>query len=362
MLAASPCGAAETRDDAGFGALVVRALADRTQGEGDVMLEPWISPDGIGLLAHSAPRDVHETGPALASRVAAALGRALIGPKPSGTDLAAARAGLLEELGPGPRPGFWHSLDAASAGRPAWLEPRGTFASLSMATSESVTARQRDLTSGPLRVAVLANDDAAQAKSATSTLERWLRPVRFDSKQCPKSHELRPRTGEFTIETSVQDPPEGAYVAVALRPQPFGPTRAAAATVFLLNRRGGWLEQALSGAGLAASARARFQGGGHAAALVIEIRAVDRMREAVAQVRALLDRLAQGAASASDLALAEKEQHKLFATLNLDPRRRIVNLWSGTDADPALDVATFRSFCGALRAESHVVVYVNTSD
>jgi hypothetical protein len=149
---------------------------------------------------------------------------------------------------------------------------------------------------------------------------------------------------------------------VALRPQAFGPSRAAAATVFLLNRRGGWLEQALSGAGLAAAARAAFQGGGHAAALVIEIRAVDRKREAVAQVRALLDRLAQGAASAADLSLAEKEQAKLFSTLTLDPRRRIVNLWRGAEAAPPLDLAALRTFQGTLRAENHVVVHVNASE
>lgn len=362
MLVATPCGTTETKDDAGLGALVVRALAERTRPDADVTLEPWVSPDGIGLLAHAAPRDLHETGPGLAARVAAALGRALIGPKPSGVELAAARAGLLEELGPGPRAGFWFTLEAASAGHSAWLEPRGTFSSLAMATSEAVAARHRDLSSGPLRVAVLSNQDEAQARLALTTLERWLRPVRFDDRQCVKGHEIRPRTGEFTIETTAQDPPEGAYVAVSLEPQPFGPSRAAEATLFLLNRRGGWLDQALAGAGLAASARARFQGGGHAAALIVDVRAVDRKRDAVAQVRALFDRLARGAASEADLAAAEKEHRRLHALAALDPRRRIVDLWRSAEPESRLDLKTLRAFHTSLRADSHVVVYVNPTE
>src|SRR6185503_1391467 len=104
---------------------------------------------------------------------------------------------------------------------------------------------------------------------------------------------------EMTLETTEAEHLEAhAYLAVPLPPVEIGPSRDAEWTVFLMNRRGGWLDQALRLPGLAGSARAQVLGGGRGSALVVEIHALDgKQREAVAQVRGLLQRLSRGAAS-----------------------------------------------------------------
>ena len=62
---------------------------------------------------------------------------------PSGATLAGARAALLEELGGEPRAGYWLALDTLSPGKPSWLEPRGTFTSLSDGGRANVEVERR---------------------------------------------------------------------------------------------------------------------------------------------------------------------------------------------------------------------------
>ncbi|MEJ7730193.1 MAG: hypothetical protein WKG00_13360 [Polyangiaceae bacterium] len=71
MLLASPCGVGdEGAEDAGMTALAATAAVRSRRGkERDVQLEPWVSADGVGVLAHAAPRDGRETPEALARRV-----------------------------------------------------------------------------------------------------------------------------------------------------------------------------------------------------------------------------------------------------------------------------------------------------
>ncbi len=65
---------------------------------GDVVVEPWITPDGLGVVAHAAFRDERETAEALARRVADAAARSLTATVPSSEALQAARTAVLDHL------------------------------------------------------------------------------------------------------------------------------------------------------------------------------------------------------------------------------------------------------------------------
>lgn len=358
VLLASPCGtSSEDALTAGSHAVFLRALAREASGTNDVQLEPWIAPDGVGLLAHAARRDASESLAALARRVGSALGRAVLAATPSGPTLASVRAGLLDELGPEPRPGYWLALDAMSPGRPSWLEPRGTFAALSDATQGAFEISRRTFLRGPLRVAVLTNGDSSQAELARSAIDRWLAVERLSTEMCPARTPSPPRIGELTLQTSGGPDAEGAYVAVTLPGLSGAVRRQAEATLVLLNRRGGLLDQALSS--LAARAEARLIGGPGLGGLLIRVSAEPNAETAaVTQVRALLDRLARGAASKEDVLLAERELAPAELELSLDPRRRIVDLFRGASPPGPLDLPGLRAFQARLAASQHIVVYV----
>ncbi len=203
VLLASPCGtASEDAGDAGSHAVLLRALAREASGTNDVQLEPWVAVDGAGLLAHAPRRDPSESAGALARRIGSALGRALLASSPSGPTLASVRAGLLDEIGPEPRPGYWLALDAMSPGHPSWLEPRGTFAALSDAGQGTFELSRRAFLRGPLRVAVLTNGGSAQAELSRGAIERWLGTERLGTEACPTRSPASPRIGELTLQTS----------------------------------------------------------------------------------------------------------------------------------------------------------------
>ncbi len=365
-LVASPCGTAgESADDAGLSAMVVRSLAAEHPRIGDVRLEPWVSVDGIGLLAHAPRQGPHDTPTKLAARVGNALGRVLVTTGLSGTDVAETRARMLHELGPGPEPGWWLAVESAAPDHPSWLEARGTWQSISSAATHAVDERRRELVHGPLRIAVIANWDRKQAAATSHAVERWLSPLRGDVRKCPASARPTPRHGELKLDTSATvEPRAAAYVTVPLQPGPHGLPREAEWTALLLNRQGGWLDQALRLPGLASSAHATVLGGRRAAALIIEITAVDdKVSDAVAQVRALLQRLGRGAATSDDAAVARRRFEQLDTATSLDPRRRIVDLWRGSGPDHKADLASLRRFQRqAFQPGREIVVYVHQRD
>jgi hypothetical protein len=331
MLVGSPCGTlAESNDDAGQSALAV-TLAAHAASSG-VQLEPWLTADAVGLLAHSA-REPGESGLQQAERVARALGRALTEPDAGGDALATAQSELFAAVGGSPRPAYARLLDALSPDHSAWLEPRGSFASLAQANRDSVAARFRDLLRGPLRVAVLGNQDDAQATAAARVLERWLAPLRDDARRCQATAERAAHTGEIALSIPGGPSAESAYIGLPF-PSRLKYEREAEALVLTLNAPGGPLSRALSAAQLQASARAFVIGGSRVAALVIEICAGDDdARKATLEVRRVLD-----------------------------PRRRIVDLWRGSPPDPPLSRSSLRAFQATLAGTAQVIVSVTHRD
>ncbi|APR77474.1 exonuclease SbcC [Minicystis rosea] len=359
MLLASPCGVAdETTADAGLGAVAVLAGIEARRRPGDVTVEPWITADGLGVMAHAAFRDERETGEALARRVADAAARALTAAVPSNEAVQSARTAVLDHLErtaghQGAAEGAL--VGAISADHPSWVEPFGLFRRVVESSAESVRARGQALAFGPLRLAVLANGDAAQAAAAADAVDRWLSPAP-GPRVCRAGAASLPRPGHLDVKLPDGAPLAQGLIGAAL-PLPPAPGALpyayrdlAELTVAALDGPGGLLANALGGA--AATATARVLGGSRAPSLVVDVRAPEgSLASAVSDVKALLLRL-PSTATEGDLVRAFTILSRREQDARADPRRRLADLWSGRPAPGARPtLAAWRTFLGAALRE-----------
>ena len=97
-----------------------------------------------------------------------------------------ARDRLVEQVGPGPRPGWWLLLDALAPGHPELLETRGSWSTLADLTLENVRAHAYLFLTGPLRLAVLTNTDDTQASHLRTALQRWIQPINRHGARCSR--------------------------------------------------------------------------------------------------------------------------------------------------------------------------------
>jgi hypothetical protein len=361
VLLASPCGVAEEgAGDAGLGATAAIAAVEARRSDGAATIEPWITSDGIGILAHASFRDDRETPIELARRVGGAAARALAAPVLTTEIAAAARATTLDLLGraEGPEAGALATFAPALApDHPSWVEPLGLWGQVASSALEDVRLHQQSLASGPLRVAVLANADAAQAQAAGDAVDRWLTPGPA-RRACRAGAPLPPRPGRYEGHV-----PEGAPLARAMIgapiPAPGAPGRDLAELARLAlggDHDRGLLAGAFQQAAGAASAR--ILGGSRAPALVIDVRApADGLAAAVAEVKLMLARLPQSATDA-DLDRAFAEQARLEQEGRADPRRRLVDLWAGRApaSRPKPSLAAFRAFLGEALKDAALIV------
>lgn len=349
-LVATPCATAgERADNAGITAVLMGAASQSRSDR--VRLEPWIGPDGAGIVGFTdrAPGETHAQA---AARLGNALGQALVAP-PSSIDVAAARAELLEATGSDARPLFDAVLEALAPGHAGALAPRGTALSLQASSREAVLARQRELLRLPHRLAILSPTDAADAAHVTRSLSRWLKtPDAARPSPCgteiggPARSELRRADGTTTTL-------EGGYVAFRI-PARSGPEAGVLAE--LLNLSGGALSRALAQPELIGAARALVVGTSSARALIVQVSAFEgREPEAIARIQKLFERLASGGLlipSEVEAALAERLRARRFAAL--DPRTRLVQLFEAS-TPPPLDTAALRRLVQTLRPESAVI-------
>ncbi|MEZ4227021.1 MAG: hypothetical protein R3B13_39145 [Polyangiaceae bacterium] len=352
MLLASPCGVkGESETDAGLtAAMLTAASMAANERHDDVMFEPWIEVDSVGLVAHGPRSGPRESEDEHARRVADALGWALAGTPIDSSAAAGARANLGQML---PKEGrtLWRALvSATSPERPSWLQPFGDAAALLGLSGHAIDARRRTFLSEPLRVAVLASGSAGQPRVAQETLTRWVLPARTHAVGCPRANRRSGKTGEVELDGSE---PGHALVSVAL---PRGASAEAQWLRFLLNRSGGMLDRALQGTRLG-RAQASVLGGAQEGALVIELRTfADVEKDAIAQTRALLTRLAAGALTSADFEAARRHFEAEARERSLDPRQRLTDTWSGQRA-AAPTLSGLRSFCQQnLGATRHLVV------
>jgi hypothetical protein len=363
MLLATPCGTnAEDGASAGSLALALHAVARGHDASSAVSLEPWLSVDGMGILAHAGPATPYESSSEQAERVAESLMRALLTSGPSPQDIAGSRDVLLEEMPSGAAPGLSLALRQTTANHPSYLDARGTWASLTAISARSAQLERERFLRTRLRLASLGNHDEAQVRAAEHRLLALLGSVDAGAAQCSPRGVVSSVPGKYVIDaSSVRD--ADAVVAIPLPPVAGGPSEEARWTEWLMNRPGGWLSLALQRPGLVSTARARAIGGASAAALVIEIHAVDdKHEEAVAQVRGLLERLRAGAATAADVKSAREQLERADAQRRLNPRGRIVDLWHGSKRPEASLESLHALHRVAFEAGREVVVMTRTPE
>jgi hypothetical protein len=368
VLVASPCGtAAEGEADSGLSALAVTAaLASRGRETRGVTLEPWIAPDGVGVIAH-AQRSAGESTASMTARIAFEVARTLVAaPFPSGP-FVSARGALLDRVGDGISPDG-RALDALAGavapGHPSWVAPLGSWDEVAKTGVEGASLRWSALTSGPLRLAVVANDDAQQADAVARAIDRWLVRTTDQPRTCPPV-DAPPASRSGTLEVTLSAPPPlttplaQALVGFGVSPQGSSDSALAELTLAGLSGADGWVSKALASMSLGATAQARLIGGTRSAALVVDVRAPEtQLDAAVAQVRGLFQRLRQGAFSQADLDRSVSLRDKWDLEGSLDPRRRLVDLWR--DVRPsakAVSLDAWRNWAAtALRDDKLIVV------
>ena len=349
VLLGSPCGVAEEgMYDAGLTALAALSVVRARSLEDDVELEPWITADGIGVIAHAPLRDQRETPAELATRVADAAARALKATSLSPEAVAVARSAALEHLEQtaGRHAAAMEAFASAVAPEhPSWLMPFGLWNRVASTGIEAVRLRWQAFTAGPLRVAVLANADASQAAVAAEAVDRWILPQGGD-RTCRTAGATPPRTGRIDVRLPKGTPLAQALVG-AVVPGPGAPGHDLAELTALAPTR------------LAARASARLVGGSRGAALVIDVRApTDSLGDAVAQVKALLAQLSQTGPTDAALARALNASSSRVSQARAEPRRRLVEVWTGRPVAPAArpSLAVWRDFLAAALREPALIV------
>jgi hypothetical protein len=359
LLLGSPCAtASESSKDAGVSALAVRSLARQRPAVGEVRIEPWVSGDGIGLLAHG-PREPGESATDHARRIALVLGKLFAATEIVADFGAEARLRLQGELDPETEPLWPVALEALAPHHPSLLDPRGTWQSITDLSAPALDAQRRALVRGPLTLAVLSNSGPDQAAAASVELERWLEPPRAGNPTCAAPPALAANPGVYEVDAPASLAGSRALLGVLLPRMPSGGIADEAAfTVHLLNRPGGWLDRAVRIPGLAVHAEAALLGGADAAALVVELSAQGQSARAAAeQVRALWARLAEGATTTEDVVAATNAAAEAAEAVAVDPRHRIVRLWLGRKEPRTPDLASMRKFHReAFGPDRHVVV------
>jgi hypothetical protein len=354
----SPCGVAhEGVPDAGLASIAARALSAAHLGHvaSGVAVEPWSAAAGLGLVAHASTKP-GETPSALAHRVGDAAGRLFLASFPEQGHLARARA---EGLGDLSQPFVASDLVRAvvrlsSPLHPSWLEPYGTLEAVAKVGLEQLDLRLATLRSGALRIAVLANGDEAQGELVARAAERWVPRRPGEARGCPTVDPGAPPKGGLHPMTVKA----GTGIALSM-PVEDHAREAAATLAAVLDGPTGRLASEL-GAGLATRWEARMVRGVARHALVLVVLAPDANVDAVVtRVRALLDRLKNGALDAADLARADRDRAAQRAARRLDPRARVVDLFAGEPASPpAPDLAALRTSASKLLDEDKTQLVV----
>ena len=364
LLLASPCGTLEEDDaDAGLGAVVALATAERAtlRASGSAAaVEGWATTDGLGVIAHG-PALPGESRVAQARRLADVAARSFAADSLDADAVMHARGTLLGLASGESSRGFSALAGALAPGHPSWTAPLGTAEALGRSSDAAVAARASALRAGPLRVAVLANGDAAQSEAAVRAVDRWVARRPGEVRACPPVTTAAPaRPGTYAVEIPGATSSEG-WLALSLPGD--DPASYASATLLAAAMDGedGLLAQVL-GTGFARAWSARVVGPLRAPALVIRISSVQAALDgAIAQTRALLERLRQEAITGADRARGLEHLRAQELDAALDPKNRLLALWRGEPkaltVDTAPSLEALRTFAAAtLRDESLVLV------
>ncbi len=366
LLLASTCGTfPEGARDAGLGAAVALAAAAQARDDGgSARVEPFVTAEGVGILLHG-PARAGESSQEHARRLADMAGRAFAAVVLDPPRITHARALLLARAGETDARVFATLGGELAPGHPSWLVPEGTMLGLSSTSDDAVAARGAAMRGGPLRVAVIANSDLTQAGAAVRAVDRWIARRPGEARVCPSTPAVpAARAGTYAVELPMGAASE-AFVTLPLKRDDAATRTLATWLAATLDGPDGLLERSLGAARdgrpdapLARAWSAGVIGPAQAPALVIRLVTADgSLDRAVAQVRALLDRVRQGALRDTDRARAEAYLTRSRLAAGLDPRERLVELWHGRTPpqDPSLeDLRLFAS--ASVRDEDLVIV------
>lgn len=351
----TPCSVAhEAINDAGLASVAVHALAPMHPSDG-VTLEPWVSTIGLGVVAHAAPR-TGESPQQLAHRVGDVVGRTLLASFARSDDLVRARGEALATLGSGASGGdlIRAAISAQIPLHPSWLDPSGTIDAVAKTSADNVELRLATLRSGPLRIAILSNADDTQSDVAARAAERWLPRRPGESRACPITdpgsapkgaiHPLTVKSGtgiamSFPVDDASREP--AAHVAA------------------ILDGSNGRIATELLG--LATRVEARFLRGVGRHALVIVVLTPDANIDAVVgKLRLLLEKMRGTGIESADVTRADVARASVRAARRLEPRARVVDLFSGdiTATPPVVDLTQLRAAAAKIFDEDRMQLVV----
>ena len=357
VLLASPCGAEnESEADSGLTALFTTAAAapETVYVEGDVGVEPWVTPDGVGILVHG-PALPGEAPSAHARRLADIAARTFAAEPVSAPAIARARADLLRRDARGGS-ALAVLASALAPQHPSWIDAWGSSEPLARSSDAAVLLRGQALRAGPLRLAVVANVDGSQADAALQAADRWVARRTGETRACRSSPSARPpRPGTYAASPRPGAIPE-AFLAFPFAAGDDTAYRAAAVVVAAL-ADDGLLDRALGG--MVRESSARIVGWPHAPALVVRVVASQASLDgAVMQTRALLDRIHAGGLGGADLDRALTARERSTVAADLDPRARLVATWRGEPigASTRATADDVRAFAQKFLAEDAMIV------
>lgn len=360
ILFGSPCGTlTESTGDAGFGAAVAMASADRvSRSWAAIGAEGWATADGIGVLLHGDPLP-DETALALARRLADAAGRSFAADALDEASIAHARAVLLARGAAEGARSFAALAGALSPGHPSWVSPLGSAETLGRSSDGAILARAGALRAGPLRVAVIANEDAAQSEAAVRALDRWVLRRAGQPVACARPSTAPPaRPGTYAVDVPGATSSE-VWLALPLPPGDLAARAGATAIAAALDGPDGLLAGALGS--MARAYGARVMGAPRAPALVVRVTSVPgTLDAAVMAVRALLDRLREGGLTEVDRARAEGSLSSAALANSLDPRGRVISLFRGEslEAPPPPPLEALRTQAASLLRDDAMILVV----
>lgn len=314
LMLASPCALRhEGNWDAGRSALAAISAAESSEA-----VEPWVSGDGIGIIAHGSPRR-GESPNALARRVAreAARAVAVTAQGSAGTSFEQAHRRLLRTLGNDSWRDAGHLASVLAPNHPSWLLPMGLLDRQAAATHQQTAERWRQIVAGPMRAAVLANVNQQQVAAVGTELGRWLPATAPTCDEVAHAEPVEPGVHR------VLGDGQRLYVAADF---PRKETAAARLVVAALARKTSPLATLLANA----TWSVKVVGGIDRSAIVVEVLAPGE--DLATLGKRVADALASWAnASQSTLgdgfdSLMAEERQRRRRQLR-DPRRRLANLW-----------------------------------
>jgi hypothetical protein len=321
LLLASDCIAPEEgRWESGRGALGAH-IASSFLADRNVAVEPWLRPEGIGLLVHG-PKLTGETAEAAGRRLGEVLGMSVTSVPFSDARVARAQASLLPTLSSPSalrRESFLDRFD----GHPASVwQPAGGLSRLLAVTATDAEERWRLALRATWRGAMLASVGEGEVRAAQRELLRW-RPTP-DGATCPNPV-ARPQGGVAQrVTTSLPD--AFGVIAIPSHERSDWPLVEALAVTLTTTSRAGDATEATP----LRDHQVRWLGGRVAPTLVVEFSGPQRAVEAaVASWQDRLDALRERGLPTEQVTAALDRLRDEYAVRHRSPRGRVEALWLG---------------------------------